>query len=100
MTCLLIQLYPLRDDYFSLPSERVIRQLKQIISWRDKPHVIRCADLGFCHNGPEYISGAIQSWAAKWAQAGAHSARQTPTECLRGTLQQDGTIRVVVTVLL
>jgi len=27
---------------FSLPSERVIRELKQIISWRGKPEVIRC----------------------------------------------------------
>jgi putative transposase len=38
---------------FSLPSERVICELKQIISWRGKPRVIRC------DNGPEYISGAI-----------------------------------------
>ena len=42
---------------FSLPSERVIRELKQIISWRGKPEVIRC------DNGPEYISAAIQTWA-------------------------------------
>jgi putative transposase len=42
---------------FSLPSERVIRELKQIISWRGKPEVIRC------DNGPEYISAAIQAWA-------------------------------------
>jgi putative transposase len=49
---------------FSLPSERVIRELKQIIAWRGKPQVIRCADLGFCHNGPKYISGTIQNWAA------------------------------------
>ena len=40
---------------FSLPSERVIRELKQIISWRGKPQVIRC------DNGPEYISAAIQN---------------------------------------
>jgi putative transposase len=45
---------------FSLPSERVIRELQQIISWRGKPQVIRC------DNGPEYISAAIQSWAADW----------------------------------
>ena len=32
----------------------------QIISWRDKPQVIRC------DNGPLYISGAIQNWAAEW----------------------------------
>ena len=46
---------------FSLPSERVIRELKQIISWRGKPEVIRC------DNGPEYISAAIQTWAQEWA---------------------------------
>ena len=51
---------------FSLPSERVIRALKQIISWRGKPQVIRCADLEFCHNGPENISGTIQNWAQEW----------------------------------
>ena len=45
---------------FSLPSERVIRELKQIISWRGKPEVIRC------DNGPEYISAAIQAWAKNW----------------------------------
>ena len=44
----------------SLPSERVIRELKQIISWRGKPEVISC------DNGPEYISAAIQAWAQEW----------------------------------
>jgi putative transposase len=42
----------------SLPSERVIRALKQIMEWRGKPGTIRC------DNGPEYISTAIQAWAA------------------------------------
>jgi len=45
---------------FSLASERLIRGLKQIISWRGKPEVIRC------DNGPEYISAAIQTWAQEW----------------------------------
>ncbi len=45
---------------FSLPAERVIRELKQMISWRGKPQVIRC------DNCPEYISAAIQTWAAEW----------------------------------
>ena len=45
---------------FSLPSEHVIRELKQIISRRGKPEVIRC------ENGPEYISAAIQAWAQEW----------------------------------
>ena len=45
---------------FSLPSERVIRALKQIIAWRGKPRVIRC------DNGPENISATIQNWAKQW----------------------------------
>jgi putative transposase len=45
------------DVDFSLPSERVIRSLEQIISWSDLPGVIRC------DNGPEYISAALQNWA-------------------------------------
>lgn len=45
---------------FSLPSERVIRTLKQIIGWRGKPSAIRC------DNGPEYLSAAIVEWAATW----------------------------------
>ena len=45
---------------FSLPSERVIRAVKQIIYWRGKPLVIRC------DNGPENITGTIQNWAKEW----------------------------------
>jgi putative transposase len=45
---------------FSPPRERVIRTLKQIISWRAKPQVIRCDD------GPENISGTLQNWAREW----------------------------------
>ncbi len=44
---------------FSLPSERVIRALTQIIEWRGKPLAIRC------DNGPENISAAIQNWASQ-----------------------------------
>lgn len=44
---------------FSLPSERVIRALNQIIAWRGKPQVIRS------DNGPEYISLQIQDWAKR-----------------------------------
>ena len=42
---------------FSLPSERVIRALNQIIEWRGKPNTIR-AD-----NGPENVSGKLIAWA-------------------------------------
>jgi putative transposase len=44
---------------FSLPAERVIRALEQIIEWRGKPTAIRC------DNGPENISGLVQNWAEK-----------------------------------
>jgi len=44
---------------FSLPAERVIRTLEQIIEWRGKPRSIRC------DNGPEYISGKLATWAEK-----------------------------------
>lgn len=63
------RLFNVIDDYnreglgieidFSLPAERVIRSLEQIIEWRGKPKAIRC------DNGPEYISGAVLSWAEK-----------------------------------
>lgn len=42
---------------FSLPAERVIRSLNQIIDWRGRPSVIRV------DNGPEYISGKLKKWA-------------------------------------
>jgi putative transposase len=44
---------------FSLPSERVIRTLEQIIEWRGKPTLLRC------DNGPEYISEALRFRAEK-----------------------------------
>jgi len=63
------RLFNVLDDYnreglavevdLSLPSARVIRTLEQIIEWRGKPAVIRC------DNGPEYVSGALLSWAAQ-----------------------------------
>lgn len=62
-----IQLLNVIDDFnrealaievdFSLPSERVIRVLDQVIAWRGKPQVIRS------DNGPEYINLKIQEWA-------------------------------------
>ena len=44
---------------FSLPTERVIRVLDQIIEWRGKPSSIRS------DNGPEYISHKLAAWAEK-----------------------------------
>jgi len=45
------------DVDFSLPAERVIRSLEQLIEWRGKPKSIRC------DNGPEYISKDLKKWA-------------------------------------
>lgn len=45
------------DVDVSLPSERVIRSLNQVIEWRGKPAAIRC------DNGPEYISQKVIDWA-------------------------------------
>lgn len=45
---------------FSLPSQRVIRALKEIIGWRGKPAAIRC------DNGPENISETVRQWAREW----------------------------------
>lgn len=47
------------DVDFSLPAQRVIRSLDQIIEWRGKPKSIRC------DNGPEYISQLLANWAKK-----------------------------------
>jgi putative transposase len=44
---------------FSLPAERVIRSLDQIIEWRGKPLLIRC------DNGPEYVSTALINGPSK-----------------------------------
>lgn len=44
---------------FSLPAERVVRVLSQIIEWRGKPLAIRV------DNGPEYVSGTLVTWAEK-----------------------------------
>lgn len=83
-----IRLFNVIDDFnrevlaieidFSLPSERVIRALGQIIDWRGKPLKIRC------DNGPEYISGA-RSWrgpcsqASHWNISSQESRSRTPT---------------------
>ncbi len=44
---------------FSLPAARVVRTTNQIIEWRGKPMGIRV------DNGPENVSAALQTWAAK-----------------------------------
>ena len=47
------------DIDLSLPAERVVRSLDQIIEWRGKPLAIRS------DNGPEYISGTLTNWAER-----------------------------------
>ncbi|MCX7323194.1 MAG: IS3 family transposase [Hyphomicrobiales bacterium] len=44
---------------FSLPAERVIRSLNQIIEWRGRPEIIRV------DNGPEYIRAKLMAWAGQ-----------------------------------
>jgi len=86
---------------FSLPAERVVRTLNQIISWRGKPLAIRV------DNGPEYISGTLQNWAEKvgialmyiqpHSQACKHALPckgQPATERLHRALQPHGQNRV------
>ena len=41
----------------SLPAERVVRALNQVIEWRGKPQSIRS------DNGPEYISNTLKIWS-------------------------------------
>ncbi|NWG92814.1 MAG: IS3 family transposase [Parvularculaceae bacterium] len=43
----------------SLPALRVARTLDRIIEWRGKPKSIRV------DNGPEYVSGTLQTWASR-----------------------------------
>lgn len=59
---------------FSLPSERVIRALNQVIEWRGKPKSIRC------DNGPEYISSKIINWAEKQGIDLAHIQPGNPQQ--------------------
>ena len=42
---------------FSLPADRVIRVLDQLLEWRSTPVAIRC------DNGPEFISKKFVAWA-------------------------------------
>jgi putative transposase len=74
-----IRLFNVIDDFnregleievdFSLQSERVIRSLERIMQWRGRPDKTRC------DNGPEYVSGALMTWASR----GWHSDRIHPT---------------------
>jgi len=43
----------------SLPAERVVRSLEQIIEWRGKPLAIRV------ENSPKYVGGTLMAWVEK-----------------------------------
>jgi len=47
------------DIDLSLPAERVVRALDQVIEWRGKPLTIRS------DNGPEYIGSILTNWAER-----------------------------------
>lgn len=51
---------------FSLPAERGVRALNQIIEWCGAPKAIRVG------NGPEYVSGTLMEWAENKGIALAH----------------------------
>lgn len=63
----MLRTFNVLDDYnreglaievdLSLPSQRVIRALEQVIEWRGKPAAIRL------YYGPEYIAQALVDWA-------------------------------------
>lgn len=78
---------------FSLPSERVIRALNQIIEWPDKPQTIR-AD-----NGPENVSGKLVAWAEqngirmKYIQPGKPQ-KNAYNESLTGPFAMNGSLSI------
>lgn len=70
----------------SLPAERVIRMLHQIIELRGKPLLLRY------DNGPEYVSTALSSWAGR---RGIHIEHSQPGKPLQNAYieQYDRTVR-------
>lgn len=76
------------EEDFSLPSDRVVRSLDEIIVWRGKPAVIR-AD-----NGPELVSERLMEWAGKYQIHTAHIQPGKPqqnayVECLNRTVRYE-----------
>ena len=61
---------------FSLPSERVIRSLEQIVEWRDKPITIHC------DYGPEYVVQGQELGEETRSPARIHPAGQAPEKGL------------------
>lgn len=82
-----VRLFNVLDDFnreglgidvdFSLPAERVIRSLKQIIEWRGQPRAIRC------DNGPELISAKLVALGRSTRHINcAYAAWKAATECV------------------
>lgn len=80
------------DVGLSLPAERVVRALDQVIEWRGKPTVIRS------DNRPEYVGKTLTEWAHRHGIHLEHiSARQAPAECLYRALQPHRALRLART---
>ena len=60
------------DIDLSLPADRVVRALDQIIEWRGKPQVIRS------DNGPEYIGSTLTNRKPQKPQGQTRIATQHP----------------------
>jgi putative transposase len=58
----------------SLPAERVVRTLNQIIEWRGRPQSIRV------DNGPEYVRSTLMAWAEKNGVALTHIQPRKPQQ--------------------
>lgn len=69
---------------FSLPAERVIRTLTQVIQWRGRPAVIRC--------------GARRLGTHVAHPAGIQSTGETPTERVYRALQSYRAVRMALVV--
>ena len=71
----------------SLPAERVVRTLDQVIEWRGKPQAIRS------DNGPEYISPQADTVGRKAGYSlGIHPAWKPAAKCLYRALRPDSAI--------
>ena len=68
----------------SLPAERVIRVLEQVVAWRGRPQAIRL------DNGPEFIAERFMTWCAERGDRIAlHPTRQAGSECVHRAVQSD-----------
>lgn len=76
------------DIDLSLPAERAMRALDQIIEWRDKPQAIRS------DNGPEYISSKLALWAEKHGIRLDHIQPGNPQQ--NAYVERYGTLRLAV----